>query len=145
MPPDPRVHVGVVGILWDDQGRLCMLKRGGSDSTHGGGLWAMPGGWVDFAEDPKDTIVREFEEEVGLTVDLPNFAGYCANTHDEGDGWHIVCLFFTVRFKHGLLHNMEPTKHEEARWVPRDEIWQFDRRKMLFGATSDWMNRRITK
>src|SRR3954463_7837367 len=32
------------------------------------GKWALPGGWGDIGYTPKETIIKEFKEETGLTV-----------------------------------------------------------------------------
>lgn len=49
-----------------------IARRGGSillvrEPTTG--AWWLPGGGVNFGEAPADALAREFEEEVGATID----------------------------------------------------------------------------
>lgn len=59
--PTKRVAAGV--LLWDDQGRVLIVKPNYREE------WNLPGGIVDEAESPLDAAVREVEEELGLKLD----------------------------------------------------------------------------
>jgi ADP-ribose pyrophosphatase YjhB (NUDIX family) len=60
---DPKVGVGA--LVRDDRGRLLLVRRA---VTPGKGLWALPAGYVDADEDPREAAAREVREETGLEV-----------------------------------------------------------------------------
>lgn len=62
----PGVGVGVLVRRPADAGdELLMVRRAGA---HGAGTWSVPGGWVEYGEDPMDAAVREVRDETGLVV-----------------------------------------------------------------------------
>ena len=65
---DPRVQEPpqiAVGILRDARGRLLIAQR--PAGTHGGGYWEFPGGKREPAETLEATMIREFQEELGVS------------------------------------------------------------------------------
>ena len=100
-----------------------MHKRKGS---HGAGTIAFPGGRIDPGEDPLTTIIRELEEETGLTPeDLATPAagflpvGFVADDIDPGNKW--VTLYYEAivdPFREISPKVMEPEKVDgEWFWV----------------------------
>src|SRR6202158_5978604 len=56
----------VVSALIEDGGRVLLILR---DIEPGKGLWGVPGGYVDWDEDPARALIRECREEVGVRVE----------------------------------------------------------------------------
>ena len=52
--------------LRDDRGRWLMHRR--PLHKHHGGLWEFPGGKVETGERPREALVREIQEELGLSL-----------------------------------------------------------------------------
>ncbi len=52
--------------LFDGRGRWLMQRR--PDDKHHGGLWEFPGGKVETGEKPRDALVREIDEELGIAI-----------------------------------------------------------------------------
>lgn len=59
-----RYTAGVNGVLLDEAGRILLVKH----VFHPKHPWGLPGGWVDRMEEPADTVVREFREELNLSI-----------------------------------------------------------------------------
>ncbi len=60
----------VAGALQDEDGRWLMHKR--PLEKHHGGLWEFPGGKVERHENPRNALVRELFEELGIAVPQEN-------------------------------------------------------------------------
>lgn len=59
------VHVAV-GVLLNGNGEVLIALR--PVQSHQGGLWEFPGGKVEAGESVEQALNREFEEELGISV-----------------------------------------------------------------------------
>jgi 8-oxo-dGTP diphosphatase len=59
------IHV-VAGALFDSAGRVLIAQRPAGKHMAGG--WEFPGGKREPGEEPRDTLVRELREELGIEV-----------------------------------------------------------------------------
>ena len=85
MPPPERYNtgynVGVGGAAVND-GRLLLVRRA---SRRGHGNWQIPGGFVERNETMELAVVREVEEEAGVTARVQGVLGI-RNRYDEEGG-----------------------------------------------------------
>ena len=78
---------------------VCLLRKDGSlllqkkaSERFGGGKWDGPGGKLRPGESPAEGVVREVEEETGLTIIAPTFHGSFDVYFGPGDqpAWIVV-------------------------------------------------------
>ncbi len=62
----PKFSAGVVGVVFNDEGQVLLVEH----VFHPYTPWGLPGGWVGRRESPGDTVMRELEEELQLTIEV---------------------------------------------------------------------------
>lgn len=124
------VRVGVATIIHRKNKVLLGLRAG----KHGPGTWSLPGGHVEFGEDPIDAARREVLEETGLRLGLIHPWGLSpwANAHFPEEGRQSVTLFFKGEYISGEAVIREPDKCSAWNWFSMYELPE-----PLFGAIKD--------
>ena len=82
------------------------------------GHWTLPGGGIDFGEDPKDAVVREFMEETGLTVKVNKLMGI-DSLCDSMPGWspmHSIRIIYSVEYVSGELSYEQDGSTDLCAW-----------------------------
>lgn len=90
--------------IFDDQGRVLILE-----SRYAGG-WALPGGGLDQREHLDATVVRECQEELGLTVTVEALTGLYY--HQDISAYVAV---FRCRMPAGTIRLSH--EHTQYRWA----------------------------
>jgi len=99
-------------------GKILICQR---SSTMGLPLkWEFPGGKVEPGEDDARTIVREIKEELHLDIVVTERWEPVEYTYPT---FLIKLIPFVARVAGGELRLEE---HADARWVPVDELGQYD-------------------
>ena len=119
---NPSVTVDAVATRDGNEGlELLMIKRG-KEPQEWEGMWAFPGGFVDYGEDPEDAVIRELLEETGVVGKYP-LALTILGKPDRDPRKHCVGLFYLVE----VDSNSEPVGGDDAvdaQWVPIHQLEQ---------------------
>ena len=105
----------------DDALLLSRIAPGATVSSDG--MWTLPGGGLEFGEDPRDAALRELTEETGLIGEITELAEVDSWSGPIGDiDYHAVRIIYRVRVTGGDLANEVGGSSDLARWVPLDEL-----------------------
>jgi 8-oxo-dGTP diphosphatase len=83
--PQPAVIVIVAAIIWNDEGRLLLVRK------HGTERFMQAGGKIDAGENAADALIRELHEELTLIV-APSDLEYLGRFHAPAanEAGHVV-------------------------------------------------------
>lgn len=89
-----------------------------------GGRWEFPGGKIEEGEELQTAVVREMQEEFGVTVTVGRKITSGSFTHK---GKPCTLDVLEVSFPHdGIEKKFELTEHTDYKWADIDEIPQLN-------------------
>jgi 8-oxo-dGTP diphosphatase len=97
---------------------ILLIERGGEPFA---GSWALPGGFVDYGEDPDVAVTRELAEETGLR-DLPLRQFHTFGGPDRDPRGHTVSVIYVAELVGDLPPVAGGDDAARARWFPVDEL-----------------------
>ncbi|MFF0493638.1 NUDIX domain-containing protein [Nocardia sp. NPDC004068] len=84
------------------------------------GAWHLPSGHLEAGESVIDALIREAEEEIGVTI-APADVQFSHIMHNSSSGGRMA-FFFTVRSWQGEPTNLEPDKCSALEWFAADAL-----------------------
>lgn len=106
-------------MICDGQGNVLVQNKVNHPTWHG---WNFPGGHVEPREYVTPSVIREMQEETGLTIEAPRLCGI-KEFHKQKDGKrYIVFLYAAERFSGEL----KASKEGAVFWYPLAELAKSD-------------------
>ncbi|MFG2206070.1 NUDIX hydrolase [Streptomyces sp. NPDC048638] len=122
-PKANSVVPSVTAIVRDQGGRVLLIHKTDND------LWALPGGGHDIGESIAETVMREVEEETGITVVVDDVSGLYTDprhvmAYDDGEVRQQFSICFHAHPVGGSLRTSDESK--EVRWVSPADLDRLD-------------------
>jgi 8-oxo-dGTP diphosphatase len=124
----------VCGLVWRQGMFLAARKKAGKSNA---GLWELPGGKVAESETAGQALIREFQEELGMELEVGRFLG----SVEQGGAANLRLIALEARCE--IEQPTHSSDHDTVVWVA-PEFWRLlnwcgnDARLLeeIFGAIS---------
>lgn len=126
----PIAGVGVV-VIRDRE--ILLVERGRGANA---GLWAVPGGKVDYGEPMRDAAAREVAEETGLIVNIGDVV-WTGEAIGPGDppAWHYILIDFAGDVVGGDLRAADDAR--SVAFVPLDRVRELPLTTTMYGLLDE--------
>lgn len=107
----------VAALIWQED-RFLICQRPAHKAR--GLLWEFVGGKVESGETPQQALVRECQEELGITVQVEEL--FTELTHVYPD-LTVHLMLFHAHIVQGTIQKLE---HNDLRWITADQVDQYE-------------------
>jgi 8-oxo-dGTP pyrophosphatase MutT (NUDIX family) len=116
---DPATPVGVTcrALIVNPAGELLILRRSVTDPFHPG-TWDLPGGRAEGNERLPQTVIRETQEECGITLASPHLVYGTSNPRAKGTG---TWLFYQEQIAGDTAIKLSD-EHDKHQWIPESDL-----------------------
>lgn len=126
-----------VKALIEKDGEILVLRTETEDSSY----WVLPGGKVEYGEEPLEALERELQEEISCEADIGEPVGmYYFFTGADDDGDQVVLTVFQAEIKDQEIDISEnPVEEgiEEYRWLKPEELIEKSGNQSLIRLIAD--------
>jgi len=105
--------------LIDADGRVLICKR--PQGKQLAGLWEFPGGKVEAGETMEVCLIRELNEELGISVTAACLAPFVFTSFSY-DSFYLLMPLYLCRRWEGFV---TPHEHEALAWVKPDKLAEY--------------------
>jgi 8-oxo-dGTP diphosphatase len=87
--PECFYRISIKALILDDEKRFLLIKEEN-------GKWELPGGGLNFGENPQKCLIREIKQEMGLDVTfVSNTPSYFLTSQTENALWFSKIMYIT--------------------------------------------------
>lgn len=108
----------VTAAIIIDNGKILIAQR--ADNQKLAGKWEFPGGKVEPGETPKECLVREIREELGIAIEAEEFFAESIYRYETGT---IKLIAYKARWLDG---EYKLSVHSQIKWVGPNELDRYD-------------------
>lgn len=120
-----RTRIAAYALCLDEAGRILLCRLSPIEADVG--RWTLPGGGLDFGEDPLDGCLRELEEETGLFGTVQDLAGVDSQVYsfEREHGpveMHSIRILYRVAITGGTLRDELDGSTDRCAWFSPSEV-----------------------
>lgn len=104
-------------VIFNDQGKILALRRSPTD-PHRPLTWDLPGGDLEVGEDPREGILREVKEEVGIEIKNLQLLDVVGRYNDKQEYW-LGIGYKAIAVTTNVVLSYE---HDQFEWVTKEEF-----------------------
>ena len=108
----PRFRVAVAALVFDQQGKILLFKH-----TYRKLAWGIPVGGLEYNEQPKQGVVREFVEESGINIEVERLLQADGSTYDRHISLIYLCKIVSGEFHES--YEVSEMKYFEVNDLPQ--------------------------
>ena len=115
--------IGVLGLATDGKGRFLLTQRNQPEDPEVHLSWQIPGGGMEFGESPEQTLSREMQEELGVSVRiLYPFPMVKTSTFVLKDkNLHVTLIAYLVSLD-GQIPKLEDPETKDFQWIDANDV-----------------------
>jgi 8-oxo-dGTP diphosphatase len=122
------VVLHLVAAILVERDRILLGQRS-PDRTLFPDVWDVFGGHIEPNEQPEEALLRELQEELGITplqwAEL-EILSESIPEHNGAPAYDVICHFYHVRDWRGTPVNRQPEEHSVIQWFSYAEAVQLD-------------------
>lgn len=119
---EKKQNIGTAGIIRKDKKLLIAQRK--NDSWMEPNKWEFPGGKVEPNETFEDCLMREIQEELGITITIDRFFMKTTHTYmKNNEEFPVTLIVFLADWKEGDLRNIDC---QDSKWIDRNELKHYD-------------------